>query len=795
MVNMVFINIILTLKSIIMPTVFLFLLVISSSFWGKVILKVLKLNDKYKNGELLPLISGFALMMALGQYIYEYVDNYLIFLNIFYYIGLGGCAIYNFNIFSKYIKNYKYNKINIYLIILKYDNLIILILSYVIIAFIYSKAMPTGKLSPWINLGADFYSWIFISEYYLGFINTINLELLPNFYKIAQYNLGVYLLIDLISIISGYTPMNAAPIIVTILLALISASIYTLVKLIFKFNQIISFIISLGVTISPFMNYIAINGLFGQLIGVLGFLVGIEQIIKIAPKIDNNIKVIKILFYPLLLIFLAYESSFILYFGLILILFGLILIFNNRDSKQFIVRINIAIKTCSVVFIVISFFFIILMPGVAYHLIMRSLEVINQKEGWPLPFLQPWLFLGLPIYIWNRQFHHEYLPSAAELTYIGYLFLIILIIFLNIIYIKNLNNKCSNYKNSELNTVKNNLSMPINCIGPISLLYLFSLVLYLVAYSINGNIYQIWKYASYSILPLSFVPISLITIIVIQLMPRRIKYLAYSFIIILLVYVLVKIFNFRFMNDLMVNYYITVPATSYITHLNQIKKDLPAKSIILIDTDSYAKKLIATIMLNNNYTLRYTKGLYYLYGHSFYFDILNKNSYILSDTLYENLISGFDERISIGSQKLYLYNYNTIKEYGYVAIKAGMFIFDWKLNKYPIYTRLLVPNQMIGRNIKFLIDIDKLVEDDDCNILEIGVKDKNNTYQWIKQPYNEANIFINSDLTETGVLEIITKIDTSNNFIDNKEQINKNSDDFICKFEIKSFKLELTDYK
>jgi hypothetical protein len=76
--------------SILNFTALFILLTLILSFWGR---KVLKLVNVKEYGQILPMVTGWALLVFLAQALFPFIHNYSIFLNIFYFIGLIGVLI------------------------------------------------------------------------------------------------------------------------------------------------------------------------------------------------------------------------------------------------------------------------------------------------------------------------------------------------------------------------------------------------------------------------------------------------------------------------------------------------------------------------------------------------------------------------------------------------------------------------------------------------------------------------------------------------------------------------------
>jgi hypothetical protein len=139
----------------------------------------------------------------------------------------------------------------------------------------------------------------------------------------------------------------------------------------------------------------------------------------------------------------------------------------------------------------------IIQPVNALRLFIRTFEVAEQQIGWTIPFINPWILSGIPVYK-KLFFYGERMISP--LYYLLFFFLIVIGTYF--IY-KNLNSQ----KKLGFDRTASKKS---RLIWAASGSFMATVLIYLGAFLTIGNKYQVWKFASFICLPLSFVPLAVL---------------------------------------------------------------------------------------------------------------------------------------------------------------------------------------------------------------------------------------------------------------------------------------------
>jgi hypothetical protein len=207
------------------------------------------------------------------------------------------------------------------------------------------------------------------------------------------------------------------------------------------------------------------------------------QHIAIFNKENKNIDFIGRLalpLFPLVGILLVYQSGFFV-FTAFSILFCLIhLFFNNTHGSGFTPILSRA-QVLLLPFLSGIFFSLILLPELALHTAQRTIDVKSALNGWPLPLIAPEHILSIPS---SKEFPLSFGNPVSYIITFG------LVIF-TFLFSYTLSKK----KDTEL---ASRLLIFVT-------FFCSSIAAYILAYLIKGEIYQVWKFAAFVVLPMSFV--------------------------------------------------------------------------------------------------------------------------------------------------------------------------------------------------------------------------------------------------------------------------------------------------
>jgi hypothetical protein len=325
----------------------------------------------------------------------------------------------------------------------------------------------------------DIYSWALSSNYLMGLSDYSKIIPYGAYYWLATFGsdaFGSYVLNGLFASIFKSNTLYFTSLNIFIILISYQLSIYYLLK-----NNGIrkeySFLGSIFWISNPFFIYLVSNYFLGQLIAGLFLFIGLNCYSEAMKNSYSRYKRVLSILPSIFIIFISYQSAFILIiFAFFLISFFLQEV-NKSSQNQFSTFINnyALVRKISIDLLITLFLCVVLSLETAEHLIYQTLFAAKILAGWSLPLINPLTLVGLP----------TSLPVQSKTSFYTYLAFIIFMTFTfglkNIFKIKK---------------------------GTYSLVILFLL---LIIYScgdliINrGNNYQVWKAASFVILPYGFV--------------------------------------------------------------------------------------------------------------------------------------------------------------------------------------------------------------------------------------------------------------------------------------------------
>ena len=331
----------------------------------------------------------------------------------------------------------------------------------------------------------DIYDWSMLAQYLLGapgYDNVITtLGLSAQQHRIDSF--GTFFALAAISKFSGKLPLEATPAFTILLMSLIGLSIFDLVKKLYGFKDCIAFCISLLVSAGAFFFYLTYNNFYAQLLSTFLYISMIAAILHIAFK-EHQISFISrslISGAPIAVILIVYPPGFLV-FSFFSVTFCIIYGLSCSNRLSFLAALN------SVKFLLYPLLFgilmgIVLLPELALYTFHRTIEVKDVVNGWPLPLIFPAHLLSLPVFTFGK--------LTGNLLYYFITFCVVSIVSIYA-YL----------------AAKRQSSAIAARQGAFMFFYAASIVVYLIVYLIKGEAYQVWKFGSFVVLPMSFVFLS-----------------------------------------------------------------------------------------------------------------------------------------------------------------------------------------------------------------------------------------------------------------------------------------------
>jgi hypothetical protein len=430
-----------------------------------------------------------------------------------------------------------------------------------------------------------------------------------------------------------------------------------------------SFCIALVLVAGPFFNYLVFRGQVGHLVGMVAFLAILNQLFSLENPQKITKKEFIGLFIPFFFLFLSYRGGFFAYISIVIIASVSIKVLYNANKSTFKL-IKSAIWSSASLFFGLTALSFLLAPVAAIMLIIRTIEVAQKIVGWIVPFLNPWTISGLPIYE-PSFFTHFQGPTNLQVIY--WLIFLAIVIFLSVYVSRKelVRDNSGKWPNLVFSFGSRQFSNGYQTIWPAVTTYFVSVIVYLAAFKIIGNQYQVWKFAAYTALPLSFVPLALLVKTLIFQWQEKKRYRVFCVILLSLILVGSKLSIFFPLTQFPKKMFLgVISADSYLDTFYKIIQKSPKDTIFFLyfDENRMLDFLAVEFLKKQNiYRVKFLK-----YNPVFIFNIdytsllLNKGDKIIL-SLY-NFNSLFNNEINLESSgKIYILDNIWLKNHGFIS--------------------------------------------------------------------------------------------------------------------------------
>jgi hypothetical protein len=709
-------------KSVTGSVVFFILFSLAVSFWGKLLLRLVIKRDIFSYGSPLPIIACLSILALISRYIHYITQSFEKLYIILFIIGAIGViiqiSIYIINIYKiynkdndknkdKYNDNVKFNYKNNFINCLIINNSLMFVGIFICAVYstYFSLLWPSGTLEPWLSINVDYFNWILLAEYWRGHID-LSLLSVADINKWIFDSFGTHVIFGFFAAVKGGPTYLSAPYFIVTIISWIGICVYKLVREIFDLPIILVLFITLSLLFGNFFNFISLNGQFGHLVALFGFLTCLDIIFSENRK-NSDIEDYVKLFFAILFLFVCYQAVFIVFITMVFLADFLLKLFNclaidkGKSVKELCVIIFKSFKKTFFVLIIPITCVSLLAPQVAYQISRRIFTAINQVLGFRLKLIEPVFFSGIPVY------NDSLVTHTTDSTYLSYMVYIIFLIILSL------------YVISKHNTyITLNLKVKIKVM---IMLLLYSIATYLIFYKNKGDLYIVWKYSTYSILPLSFVASSLLFSTIFRLihgklLPFSLISCIIAFFLILPPVIAVKAPFYGNMGKNTQNKSL-IPFIALVKQANNYNKE---KTKLVLDFTSIGHNLAAVLA-----TLPYKKEIYIIDGvylfkkNQYYFPILDSNTVIYTDKLFDSLYKSY--RIPNDIFTLYNYYYENLIKQGAVAY-VGLKPYATFPEQNTITVSILVPIEMKGDDLNVIVELPFFQTDELSRCEKIKVK-------------------------------------------------------------------------
>jgi hypothetical protein len=491
-------------------------------------------------------------------------------------------------------------------------------------------------------------------------------------------------------------------------------------------------IIALGLVGGNFYNFLSFSGYYGHLYALICFIIGLSTILSLGANNKLKQKVLS-LFFPILFLFTGYQAPFVIFFSLLVFVSFLQGLFIKSFEKQlFFVRLKYIIKDNILPLIIPLAIALIILPQLTYQAIKRMIQAATQIGMKPEGLIDPFIFSG-------ASFVNEslYLSNSVA-TPLSYLFFLLPIIFLAIII----------FFNKDQNVIPATVNINLKCI---TILFIICITLYLISFNIFGDTYQVFKFAGYSVLPISFIPIVLVFLSLRFILNQKKSIFNITSIISIVLIFLVPIIQITrpYYPEIRHNKFFSPLPLIY--ELSNKLTDDKDKSRIIFDFTNEGKNLTAAILTENfNGKIDFLQGVYFLPSLSDFLSAFDENAVIYTDKLYTDLYGG---DAVIDNERFFLnrYDYSDLLRIGAVSYD-GIYPFTHDVTKDTVKLKILVPFSLRSNSIELNISFSLISGNDQlCNRSIAKISDNNDEYQNFDIKSIKLNVAEN--LAAEGILE------------------------------------------
>ncbi|MDR2405725.1 MAG: hypothetical protein LBE27_05080, partial [Deltaproteobacteria bacterium] len=599
---------------------FFLLFISSASFWGRIVLKLFKVQTELSYGEPILLVTFIGTLNFIVRYAFYFTNHFeILFLAFFIFGGIGASIELIFALIRSLRNKEKLQDI-IHKFILSHNLLIVSLAFASIFAFYFCKLSISNTMEPWSALNTDYYVWLFLADYWRGLWEPSLYEILNvNFYLTDAF--GIHVFIAYFGAARSLPSLMISCEFIVLIYSIIGTTIFSIVHVELKLSKIVAFLVGIGTVASSLFLFLAENGNFPHLAALLGYLVLLKLISKnFQNGTDDTLNEIKKYCFALLYLLTIYQVAFLVFLGMSLIFSFSLAAFKSMASANFMSSLWISLWKSIKSLLFSTLIIFILIPQVFLQFLIRTKQAVAQVTDISLNLLNPFIFSGIPLI--GEGLKRNQPGVSWQIWAIFFVSIIILGYFVSF-------------------RKEKSCTSAMNALKAFIFLYVFSLIIYLLFYSILGNDYKVWKLSAYTALPLAFIPLSLVFIFFNRLlankkMPLKIVYtvLTFSLSTILIIHLYIPQFiKFGFSKSF--------PLLSPIFQLttNQLRdKD---KSRIIYDFKTDGMIFLSAIMAESDKSQKiFSRYVTFLKGHSDYIAYLDPGTVLYTDVNHQGIING-----------------------------------------------------------------------------------------------------------------------------------------------------------
>ncbi|MDR2613068.1 MAG: hypothetical protein LBG06_09700 [Deltaproteobacteria bacterium] len=484
---------------------------LSLDFWGRLLLRALRAGDAAEPDGLLPCLAAASAVFVLCRWLSFFTHSLEAPFTVFFALGGVGAALDlarrartaageagggGIKALAAVIRGYEWAAVAGALAFA--------------LGFWFAWIWPSGVIEPWLPPAGDYFAWMYHAAYWMGYgdADTIGIEYLHpwNF-----DGFGTQILFAMYASARGLPAYLAAPGFAILLLAWCGAGVYLLSHRLAGLPRALAWLASLGVAGGALFRFLACYGSTAQLAATVAYLAALPAALGDPAAAPSRRAGFLRLFFPLLFIFSCYQAGYLLFAAIAAGASWLASRFREASPQARLSRgignggrdggALLGIRDAAWPVLAATLLAAAASPQLAWQVIARTLSAAFQQEGFGVGLLDPALFTGLPLAggtpfgLWADVRPSAWAVFLAALGGLGAIAL---------------GRRGSGFPGADGAALK-----------AAACLFAAFLAAYLAAFALNGDVYQYWKFASMTALPVSFLPATLLVLALRESCRRR----------------------------------------------------------------------------------------------------------------------------------------------------------------------------------------------------------------------------------------------------------------------------------
>jgi hypothetical protein len=165
------------------------------------------------------------------------------------------------------------------------------------------------------------------------------------------------------------------------------------------------------------------------------------------------------------------------------------------------------------------------------------------------------------------------------------------------------------------------------------------------------------------------------------------------------------------------------------------------------------------LLSKSNHKLFFYPYFAYLTPTNFTLNTFNEYLVLITPLNYDKIINSRRFPLKYDLNLFNIYDYESLKNKGFVYIKSNTGNFLWDISNFPINFIFIIPSNLVNKDIIFSLF---LTPDQDfsppCDRIEFGLPGEDGQINWTQQSVNDPNFFIPAELTSTGKLQLFSRL-------------------------------------